>query len=444
MMINEWIERLKGHRIGNELHRLVNTYTEQKKFTGAVLVAQGEEVLLREGFGLANVEHDIPNRPETVFRIGSMTKPFTAILIMQLMEVGKIHLQDTLNQYVPYFPNGERITLHQLLSNTSGIPDYIVMAEYEKIMKQRISLPDLFMLFLDKPLVFEPGTDFGYSNSNWVLLGYIIEQVTGKPYAEVLHERIFKPLGMAHSGVEWEQSIIRNRAMGYVDTGSGMLNAELIDDSMMHGAGAIYSTVDDLYRWDRALYGDAILSQKTLLQMWTPVSEKDNSSYGYGWEIRSLHNRRIITHSGGLPGYVSDIVRFVDDDLVAIILSNLGSTAHSDIVRDLSAAVLGVPYQLPAKRIFVNVDPALFADYVGRYELTYFGRKSVLNFTVEAKKLVMKVHGLPNAVLSPMSATTFFARSKGEVELTFVRDIDGHVNTIDVVWDKHALKAMRL
>ncbi len=268
--------------------------------------------------------------------------------------------------------------------------------------------------------------------------------MTGKSYAEALRERIFGPTGIAHSGVEWEQSIIRYRAMGYVDTGAGMLNAELIDDSTMHGAGAIYSTVDDLYRWDRALYGEAILSQNALRQMWTPVSEKDNSSYGYGWEIRRLHNRRTIGHSGGLPGYVSDIVRFVEDDLVIIILSNLGSTAHTDIVRDLSAAVLGEPYQLPAKRLFVEVDPAVFADYVGRYELTYFGRKSVLNFTVEDNKMVMKVHGLPNAILSPMSETTFFARSKGEVELTFVRDIDGQVNTIDVVWDKHALKAARL
>src|SRR6185369_13767550 len=280
------------------------------------------------------------------------------------------------------------------------IPDYIVMAGYEKIMKQHISLPDLFELFRDTALVFEPGSDFGYSNSNWVLLGYIIEQVTGKSYAEVLRERIFEPIDMTHSGVDWEQPIIPHRALGYVDTGAGMINAELIDDTTMHAAGAIYSTVDDLYRWERALYGDRLLPQQTLQQMWTAVSKKDDSGYGYGWEIRRFHKRRTIGHSGGLPGYVSDIVRFVEVDLVVIILSNLGSTAHEDMVRDLSAAVLGEPYQLPAKRTFVVVNPAIFADYVGRYELTYFGRKSILNFTVEGDQMVMKVHGLPKAVLS--------------------------------------------
>ncbi len=147
-MINEWIGKLIGQGIGNELDKVVKAYTAQKKFSGAILVARGDEILLRKGYGRANVEHDVPNKPETVFRIGSMTKPFTAILIMQLVEMGKVNLHDKLNQFVPDFPNGDRITLHHLLSNTSGIPDYIVMAEYEKIMKQRISLSDLLCYFV--------------------------------------------------------------------------------------------------------------------------------------------------------------------------------------------------------------------------------------------------------------------------------------------------------
>lgn len=443
-MLNQWIGRLTGQHITHELHKLMKTYTEQRKFSGAVLVAKGNEILLREGYGLANVEHGVLNKPETVFRIGSMTKPFTALLIMQLVEEGKLKLQDRLNQYLPEYPIGERITVHHLLSNRSGIPDYIVMAGYEKIMKQRVCLPDLFKVFCDEALIFEPGADFGYSNSNWAVLGYIIEQLTNKPYADVLHERIFKPSGMSHSGVDWESPIIPHRATGYVDGGNDLMNAELIDDTTMHGAGAIYSTIDDLYRWDRALYSDILLPQEILRQMWMPLSQKDGSEYGYGWEIRSLFNRQVIGHSGGLPGYVSDIGRFVHEDSVVIMLSNLGSAAHGDIVRDLSAIVLGESYQLPAKRTFIAVDPMIFSDYVGRYELTYFGRKSVLNFSVEGQNMMMKVQGLPKATLNAMSTTTFFARSKGEVEFTFVRDEAGHVNTIDVVWDQYPLKAVRL
>jgi hypothetical protein len=218
----------------------------------------------------------------------------------------------------------------------------------------------------------------------------------------------------------------------------------MIDETTMYGAGAIYSTVDDLYRWDRVLYSETLLHQKTLQKMWTPISNIDNSSYGYGWEIRNLHDHRTIGHSGGLPGYVSDIVRFVDDNLVVIALSNLGSASHADLVKDLAAVVLGKPYQLPAKRTFIDVDPAIFVDYIGQYELTYFGRKSILNFSVEHTKLVMKVHGLPKSTLSAMSETTYFAHSKGEVELTFVRDANGQVNSIDVLWDKFELRATRL
>src|SRR5689334_3801455 len=176
MIIEKVIGKLMGHGIRNELDTLVEAYTEQKKLSGTVLVAQGDEILLSKGYDLANVEHRIPNTSETVFRIGSMTKPFTATLIMQLVEAGKIHLHDKLSQYVPNFPNADRISLHHLLSNTSGITDYIVMPEYERIMKRRVELSELFSLFRNKPLNFEPGTGFGYSNSNWVLLGYIIEQ----------------------------------------------------------------------------------------------------------------------------------------------------------------------------------------------------------------------------------------------------------------------------
>ncbi len=235
-------------------------------------------------------------------------------------------------------------------------------------------------------------------------------------------------------------SIIPERASGYLDTGAQILNSEIVHETTMHAAGALYSTVEDLYRWDRALYGEGLLRQKTIQQMFTPVWEQ----YAYGWEIHQVHERRYISHGGGLPGYVCNIMRFVDEDAVIIILSNLGSAAFAEMGDSLAAILFGVPYQLPSKRAYVKVDPAVLADYLGEYELTYFGRKSVLRFTVEGDHMMMHVQGLPTSVVSAFSDTEFYTRSKGEVELTFMRDGAGKVNSIEVNWSGNLLEAKRL
>lgn len=441
MMLNKLIGGLVGSREENELDALVKGYADLGKFSGSALVARGEHILLRKGYGMANLEHGAPNSPETVFRIGSMTKPFTAIAIMQEVEAGRLAVEHPINHYLPDYPNGDRITLHHLLSNTSGIPDYIIMPRYMKISKLRLTTPELIALFRDEPLQFEPGTNFAYSNSNWVLLGAILEQVTGKPYPQVIRERIFEPLGMAHSGYDWEQPVIHNRAAGYMDTGAGIIHAEFIDETTMHGAGGLYSTVDDLLRWARGLETDALLKPETLRRMSTPVS---GEAYGYGWELPTLHDRRVVGHSGGLPGYISNFVRLVDDGIIIILLSNLGSAAFPEITQGLAAIILGKPYQMPSARTFVKVDPALLADYEGEYKVTYFGRTSTLKFVLENGQLVMNVSGLPKSVLSPMSETTFYARSKGEVEMTFIRDAEGHITGIDMVWAGQPTRAVRV
>ncbi len=444
MIAERLIGNLLGQRTNRELDVLVKAYTRQGKFSGAVLVAHRDEVLLSKGYGMANREHDVENTPETVFRLGSMTKPFTAIAIMQLVEEDRISVEDTVSQYFPDFPNGQTMTIHHLLSNTSGIPDYITMQEYEPIMTHHKSVKELIALFRDKPLQYEPGADFNYSNSNWILLGAIIEQVRGESYADVIRQHIFEPASMSHSGYAWEQPFIKHRASGYIDTGAGILNAEVVHESTMHGAGALYSTVEDLYHWDRALYSEKLLRQATLRQIFTPVQTINGQGYGYGWSSETLHQRHSISHSGGIPGFVSNIARFVDEGVVIIILSNLGSAAFPEMTHDLAAIVFDEPYQMPSARQFVTVDPSVFADYVGDYNLVYFGRTTVLTFTVESDKLVMKTPGLPASVLSPISESKFYARSKGDVEMTFLRESDGRVNSITMVWSGYNLTATRL
>ncbi|MFN8374970.1 MAG: serine hydrolase domain-containing protein [Anaerolineae bacterium] len=438
------IGSLFGQRLSRALDTIVKTYTAQKKFSGAVLVARGGRVLLSKGYGLANIEHDIPNTPQTVFRLGSMTKAFTAMLIMQLVEQGKLAIEDTLSRYLSDYPNAERITLYHLLSNTSGILDYVLMPGYRDIMRAPITLNALIAQFREEALEFEPGTDFGYSNSNWVLLGSIIEQVTGQRYAEALRQRIFDPAGMAHSGYDWTAPIIRQRASGYTDTARQWVNAETIDSSTMHAAGALYSTVEDLYHLDRALHADTLLRRATFSRMTQAAYVRDGHGYGLGWELYALHGHRVVAHSGGLDGFLSNLVRFVDDDATLIILSNLGGAATAALTETLAAALFGVPYELPAARAFVKVDPAVLADYVGDYDLNFGGRTFALRFFVEGDTLMMDVRGWSTSVTYPMSETLFYARSKGDVEMTFCRDVSGRVNTIAMLWGGHHITAQRV
>ncbi|MDX2140895.1 MAG: serine hydrolase domain-containing protein [Chloroflexota bacterium] len=444
MLGQQLIDRIMGvSQISRELDTLVAAYTKQGRFSGAVLVAQHGDILLSKGYGYADQDHDWQsNTPRTLFRIGSMSKPFTAIAMMQLVEQGQLSLGDTLSTLLPDYPQGERITIAHLLSNRSGIEDYVTTTEYERIQSARLSTQELTGLFRDQPLRFAPGSNFGYSNSNWVLLALIVEQVTGQPFERVIRERVLLPAGMRASGLDWS-SVRGGRSVGYIDTGAGMERAPLLDSSTMRGGGDIHSTIEDLYQWDRALYTDTLLPQATLRQMWTPLTELNGKGYGLGFERHTLHGHRSVGHSGGLPGYVSNIARFIDDDATIILVSNLGSAAWEQITDGLAAILFGAPYTLPTKKTFVKVDPAVLTAYVGTYTMEYFERTAELRFTIEPDGLVMHTNGLPKAVLSALSDTRFYGRSKGEVEFAFVREHDGQVNRIDIVWAGYKLAAQR-
>lgn len=441
MLGEKLIGSLFGSRTGNAYEALMKAYDEQGKFSGTALVAHKGEVVFRKAYGLANREHDAATTPETVFRIGSMTKSFTAVAIMQLAEAGRLSIDAPLNQFVPDYAQGKSITLRHLLSNTSGIPDYILTPEYETVKKRHLTTQELMELFWDKPLLFAPGAGFHYSNSGWVLLGYVLEVVTGKPYEQVIKEQIFAPSGMMHSGYAWEQPFIKNRALGYADTGAGVLNAEYIDETTMHAAGGLYSTIDDLLNFDQALHDGKLLKPATLAQMGEVVAKE---GYGLGWELYKLYERRVVAHSGGLPGYVSNLARFPDDNLTIILLSNLGSAATPQITEALAAIALGEPYQLPTAYTFIDLDPALLADYAGNYSVTFFGRTSILNFAVESGKLTMDVKGLPKTIANAISENRFYARSKGDIDMQFLRDTGGRVDRIAMNWAGHEQTATRV
>jgi CubicO group peptidase (beta-lactamase class C family) len=434
--VHQWI----GGSPKYKLDALLKAYAALGQFSGSALIARGGEVILAAGYGLADREYHVANTSSTRFRIGSMTKPFTALAIMQLEERGKLALENAIGDFVPGLSFGAEVTLAHLLSNTSGIADYITAPGYRDVMGSKLSIDAVIGRFSTLPLAFRPGGQFSYSNSNWVLLSAVIEQVSGLSYDEYIRQHIFAPAGMVNSGADWPVEPAAPFAVGYQHEGETLTRSAYVHSATMLGAGALYSTAEDLLRFDRALYTDQVVRQATLQRMVVPIT----ALYGYGWGVREFAARRVIGHDGGLDGYLSALLRYVDEDVTIILLSNLFDAPINQIYEGLSAIVFGLPYEQPSQRRFVSVDPAVFAAYVGQYSLTFYGRESIVTLRVHEGKLLMDVRGLPEVALRPMSPTTFFGRVKGEVELTFMSEADGRVNTINFNWAGHQLDAKRI
>jgi CubicO group peptidase (beta-lactamase class C family) len=340
-----------------KIDALLKNYYDYGQLNGAVLVAENGKVIYKKGFGMANMEWEIPIQPDTRFRIGSVTKQFTAALIMQLVEEGKIKLDGKITDYLPDYrkDTGDKVTIHQLLNHTSGIPSYTGRPGFfQNESRNPYGVKDFVKKFASGDLEFEPGTKFSYNNSGYFLLGAIIEQITGKPYAKVLQERIFDPLGMKDSGYDDDAPLIKKRASGYQKTPDGYENAPYLDMLLPYAAGSIYSTVEDLYKWDQALYDSKIISAASKELMFKPGL----SDYGYGFGIsdrpigKTTQKTKIIAHSGGINGFNSLFTRLVDQKSLIVILDNVGMGRYQgNITNSIISILNNQPYDEPKKSI---------------------------------------------------------------------------------------------
>ncbi len=333
------------HDLKPKLDSYLTALVEQDKFSGSVLVAKEGEILLSKGYGRANYEHDVANRPETKFRLASITKQFTAMAIMQLQEKALLNVNDTLSKYISEFPRSDEITIHHLLTHSSGIPCYDTFPDLKQRRIEPHSLKQQVEWIRDRPLDFQPGQEYRYSNSGYIVLSYIIEQVSGKPYDIVIKENIFEPLDMNDSGYDKASLILKNRAAGYKWTGDRLSNANYVDMSFPVGSGALYSSVEDLYRWDQALYSETLLYKSMLNEIFTsyiPIKNTEDSlSYGYGVRIREFRNRKFVEHSGAIEGFSTNILRDIDAKICIIVLSNFEGTNTHQISNNLAAIILG-------------------------------------------------------------------------------------------------------
>lgn len=396
-------------RIQNELGR----------FSGAVLIGYKGKIVFEKGYGLANYELKVPITPRTKFRLGSLTKAFTAAAILQLAEKGLLNLNDAISKYWPDYPSGEKITIHHLLSHTSGIPNFTALPEYPKYKLDPTTLNRTIDLFRSRPLEFEPGTKFHYSNSNYILLTAIIEKVSGRNYADYLRENIFLPLNMLETCYDDPNKIIKYRARGYSLKEGELINAPHIDMTVPAGAGGLLSTVEDLFAWDQGLRSDRILSPDSRKKMFTPYLE----DYGYGWVIKKFKNHLTAQHSGGIEGFVSQIVRFLDEDLCLIILSNFDFAPLGQFTHDMLSLLFGQPVIWPKERKAISLSPEIYHRYAGEYELS---PQSTVKIFPEKGRLWAQVSNQPKIEILPESETRFFGRLV-EIEINFILDSEGKV-----------------
>lgn len=406
----------------DKLDEYMTASTKAGKFNGVVLVAKDGKILLHKGYGWRDVEKQVPHDENSIFQIGSITKQFTATIVLYLQEKGKLTVKDKLSKYIPDFPNGDSITIAQLLSHTSGIYNYTNSMKFmESEAVNPIRLDSLIRTFKNKPLDFKPGTRYSYSNSGYILLGYIIQKVSGKPYEQMVREVIFRPLQMRQSGFDFKALNDPRKSTGYLAMEGDTVAATIVDSSTSYAAGSIYSTAADLYKWHNALYTENIVKQSSLKQAWTPVKNR----YGYGWTVDSIKGKFVVMHNGGIFGFTSDMLRVAADSTCIILLSNKPEMLGR-ITGSLFAILYNEPYDIPKVKTIINVPDSLLQQYVGEYEFT---SNFKINITLENGQLKGQATGQQAFNLYAERENLFFPKEV-EAQVEFTRGSDGKVDKL--------------
>jgi CubicO group peptidase (beta-lactamase class C family) len=323
-----------------ELEKKVDEYlyplVSSGDYYGTVLFAKEGKIELVKGYGFVNLEHRIKNTPQTIYHIASVNKPITAVGVMYLHQNGGLNINDPVSKYLSDYPSGNKITIKNLLSQTSGIPSYNRFPDYGDYAKKENSLKEVVDWFKDKDLLFEPGSKYGYSNSNYVLLAYIIENISGLTYQNFMEKSIFEPLQMEHTKPFKYDEIILNRAEGYdpANTTFALKKTGFYNNSIKTGSGALFSTVGDLLKLDQALYTEDILNEETKKLMFTPI---DDNEYGLGWGIWKRFDKNKQDHDGASPGSVAYFSRYPDEKVTIIFLGNINTGAFRRMKYDLAA-----------------------------------------------------------------------------------------------------------
>jgi CubicO group peptidase (beta-lactamase class C family) len=387
---------------------LLTAYTSQNKFSGVVLIAKDGQPIFEKAYGYADRERNLPNTVQTQFRVGSLTKMFTATAVLQLVEQSAIALDDPISKYIPAFPDGDKIKIVHLLSHTSGIKGRGALNPH--------SLKEQVEGFRSEGLEFTPGERFAYNNFNYILLSYIIELVTGTPYPVWLQGHVLQRAGMYHSGLDSGSRISPAKATGYI-TNPATLAWMPTDGSHVadaSGAGALYSTAEDLLQWAKVIGGHQLLAEATFQKAWTVVK----GNYGLGWMLQEQDGKKELGHTGSIPGFIAAFFTYPETHTTLIILSNYGEVNGRELCEKVKAVVFLHPYSLPVQKKEISLPMDILQQYAGRYRLN---DQFIVTVSVENNKLYALAPGDQDKVEFTAEAIDRFFMKGPETEVEFQR-----------------------
>lgn len=408
---------------GDPVDDFVKSEMEKRKIPGLSLaVMKDGKIVKAQGYGFANLEHQVPAKPETIYQSGSLGKQFTATAVMMLVEEGKVNLDDPITKYFPEGPEAwKAVKVRHLLSHTGGISNKL----YDQMnMREDITEEEILKKIAALPLDFTPGEKWNYSNPGYVLLGILIHKVSGKFYGDFLQERIFKPLGMTTTRIINESDIIPNRASGYIMEKGVIQNQKWVAPMINTTAdGSLYFTVMDLARWDAALYTDKLIKRETLEQMWTPTKLNNGKveQYGFGWGFEEIGKHKIIGHGGSWQGFTTYIARYVDDRLSVVVLTNFAASSPGTLAKGIAG--IYNPELKPVLPKVAEVDPRTYEAYVGEYQLD---EDYKIKITKQDNGLFAELPNSAEFQLIPETEAKFFS-TVHEGNISFVKDSSGNV-----------------
>jgi CubicO group peptidase (beta-lactamase class C family) len=412
--------------MNSEFDKLLSPQFKTGETGCAALVAINGQIVYKKAFGMANLELNVPMQPDMVFRIGSITKQFTAVAILQLMEQGKLSLQDDITKFIPDYPTqAYKITIENLLTHTSGIRSYTSEPGIMKYMKDDFKPEEVIDKFKNLPMEFAPGTKWNYNNSGFFLLGYIIEKASGMKYQDYIEQNLFKPAGMTNSLYGSDRKIIKNRAYPYQPDGDNTVNADYMSMLLPFSAGSIMSTVEDLYKWNRALIANKFVKRETLEKAWTEykLSDGKGAHYGYGWFLSQIQGSRTIEHGGGINGYLTEEIWLPKEDVFVAVFSNSTAKAPEPVTIRMAAVAIGKPY--------THTEIPLPADIIDQYSGVYENESGSPRMIIkEGTELFSQRSGAEKTKIKQFAKDKFFFDDYFTI-LTFNRDSSGNIISVD-------------
>jgi CubicO group peptidase (beta-lactamase class C family) len=419
--------------IASKLDDYLKSANEAYRFNGVALIVRNNDVVLNKGYGFSDMNAKTPNTADTRFPLLSITKTITATIILKLQDEKRLSVDDKLSKYFPDYPDGSKITIHHLLTHSSGIHNYTddVGDEDSAIVNHPMSKEFVLSHFKDKPSDFAPGKTYSYNNSGFYLLGLIIEKVTGKPYETVVRDYIFSPLQMTESGFDFNGIPETMKAQGYQFWDQAKtIPYKHYDSTYAYSAGSIYSTTNDMLKWARVVSAREILAPET----WELAFKPKIQNYGYGWQTGQFFEKKYVKHSGGYPGYMSEFIYYPTENLIIVLLNNFGNYGENiwSVGMGISCIVFGLPYDNWKFRNEIKVDEKLLKGYTG----TYANGKNKIEMKLHDHYLYILIRGLPEMQLHAENNNSFFLK---DFNTSLHFDTDGvtvHEHGVDSWWVK--------